>query len=112
MIGIYGDDLETRLAMAYRGLTINDDSYPVASIAVDHRYDSVIEANAQIDGMEAYGSRRMVTMLTVEGIVKADSVSQLHDRIEALNAAFDPGLARSPVSASTACFVTRSSAVW
>lgn len=92
MIGIY-DDGGDRLAMAYRSLTINDESYPVSSVVVDHRYDSVTEPKPQADGMEAYAVRRLVAMIRADGVVKADSVADLHDKVEALNAAFDPVLA-------------------
>lgn len=97
MIGIYKDRTaggeDTRLAMTYRSLTINNDTYPVSIVVASHRFDSVTEPRAERDGMEAYVPRRMVTTYRIEGIVKADNIAQLHDRIDALNAAFDPILA-------------------
>lgn len=93
MIGIYSD-AGTRLAMAYNGLTVNsEDIYPVGIVTVDHRYDAVSDPRPQDDGMESYSPRRLSTVFRVEGIVKADSVAMLHDRIEALNEAFDPVVA-------------------
>lgn len=91
MIGIYADD-ESRLPMSYGGLTINDDAYPVGSAVVAHRYDSVTEPHAQQDGMEGYGPRRLVTTIRIDGTVEGESIAELHDRIEAINAAFDPVL--------------------
>lgn len=90
MIGIY-NDAGARLPMAYRGLTINDTTeiYPVGIVAVSHQYDGVTEPKTG-DGMESYDPRHVVTVVRIEGIVKAESVAQLHDRIEALNKAFDP----------------------
>lgn len=93
MIGIYGNDKTSRLPMAYRGLTINDDTYPVGIIAINHQYDAVTEPLAQRNGMEAYDPRHLVTMVRIEGTVEGTSVADLHDKIEALNAAFDPVLA-------------------
>jgi hypothetical protein len=98
MIGLYSDD-GSRLPMAYRGLTINDDTYPVDSVTVDPRWDSVTEPLAERDGMEAYDPRRIAAMVRVDGFIRASSIAQLHDRIEALNAAFDPVLARDADSA-------------
>lgn len=91
MIGIY-DDAGDRLALGYSGLTFNDDAYPLAIVAVSHSYDAVTEPKATRNGMESYDPRQMLTMIRLEGVIKADSVAQLHDRIEAMNAAFDPVL--------------------
>lgn len=93
MIGIYGNDKTARLPMAYRGLTINDDTYPVGIVAINHQYDAVTEPLAQKNGMEAYDPRHLVTMVRIEGTIEGTSVADLHDKVEALNAAFDPVLA-------------------
>ena len=94
MIGIYKDGVtkrgDTRLTMAYRGLTINSDSYPVSIVAVSHSFDAVLEPKVGRDGMEGYEAHKMSTLVRIEGMVKADNLAALHDRIEILNAAFDP----------------------
>lgn len=93
MIGIYDDD-DNRLAMDYASrITVNDGTYPVEAISFAPRWDAVTEPRAQEDGMEAYDPRRMSLLLQVDGMVLADSVAELHDRVDALNAAFDPVLA-------------------
>jgi hypothetical protein len=89
MIGIYDDD-GNRLPMAYNGLTINNDAYPVDTVVVNPRWDATTEPMPQQDGMEAYAPRRLSTLIRVDGMVKASSVAQLHDRIESLTVAFDP----------------------
>lgn len=89
MIGLY-DDAGDRIAHAYNGLVVNDSSYPIASAVMNHRFDAVLEALPRSDGMEAYEPHRLSTVLQVDGTVEGVSVADLHDKIDALNAAFDP----------------------
>lgn len=89
MIGIY-DDAGDRIPHGYNGLVVNNDSYPIASATMSHRFDAVLEALPRSDGMEAYEPHRLSAVLQVEGTVEGVSVADLHDKIDALNAAFDP----------------------
>lgn len=79
--------------MAYRSLTINDDDYPVDAVAITHTFDSVTEPKAQRDGMEAYESHKINALIRIDGFIRGTSVADMHDKIEALNAAFDPVVA-------------------
>lgn len=81
---------DVRIARVYNGLTVNDDTYPIAFSAVSDSFDAVTNPHAQRDGMEAYPTRKVQAIIREDGIVKAASLEALHDAIEALNAAFDP----------------------
>jgi hypothetical protein len=81
---------DVRIARVYRGLTVNDATYPISFSAVSDSFDAVTNPHAQRDGMEAYPTRKVQAVIREDGIVKAASLAALHDAIEALNAAFDP----------------------
>lgn len=83
---------DVRVARAYNGLTINDSTYPVGLSANQTVFDSVTNPHAQRDGMEAYPTRKMQSVIREDGLVVPSTKSNaaLWDAIEALNAAFDP----------------------
>jgi hypothetical protein len=85
---------DVRLPMSYGGLTFNDPGgkIMVDMVAINPAWDWVLEAKAQRDGMESYEPKRMNTIIRLEGIIRGDSIADLFDQINAVNAAFDPVL--------------------
>lgn len=97
----------TRLSIAYNGLTLNntadplDDRYECDIVAVDEQYDGVIEPKTTTHGLESYEVRKMVTMIQIEGVIRAPSLGKLYDKVRDLNEAFDPILAQIADSSAT-----------
>lgn len=93
------NDKPVRIAHDYNGLTLNDptddpdNTYLIEQTSEQLFYDSVVEPNAETDGSHAAEVRRVQSLHRIDGWVKAPSLAALHDKIAALNEAFDPVLA-------------------
>lgn len=70
----------------------DDDTYQIETVGVDISWDSFVEPSADIDGIEAGAPRRVQAIYHINGWVRAPSIAKLHDKINALNEAFDPVL--------------------
>lgn len=94
-------DTDTRNPIIYNSspsITLNnpnddpDNTYLVEDVSIDPMWDSVIEPLPDRDGIHGHEPRRVQTMITIRGWVKATTYAKLHDKIRALNRAFDPVL--------------------
>lgn len=101
MIPVFTDG-DTRNAIVFNStpsITLNDptddadDTYLVEDITVDPMFDAMVDPLPDRDGVQSHEPRRVQTMITIRGWVKAASHAALYDKIRAINRAFDPVLA-------------------
>lgn len=107
MIGLYAGVAgkrggTTRLSMSYNNLVLNNpndtlvaqatgaDTYEINTVAGSTAFDYLSEVNQQRDGLEVYPFRKISRIVTLRGIIRAQSIESLHDKIKALANAFDP----------------------
>lgn len=94
-------DTNTRNPIVYNSspsITLNDptddpdDTYLVEDITIDPTWDAVVEPLPDRDGVQSHAPRQVQTLITIRGWVKAKTYAALHDKVRALNKAFDPVL--------------------
>lgn len=96
MIGIFDDD-GNRLAITVNGLELNspsdspDDTYEVNTVAVSTAMDTVTEGRQTRDGLEMYTAKKLNLMVRIDGMVRANTMGKLYDKLASLAEALDGG---------------------
>lgn len=95
MIGIFSDDT-TRLPITYNGLTLNDpsaapdDVYEINNVTYSVIADAVADPHQSRDGLEVGDARKLSMLIRIEGMIRAQSINALYDKIRVLVRTFDP----------------------
>lgn len=92
------DAAGARLAVTYNGLALNSpseliadkDCYRIEAVASKSALDYILELRSQKPGAEIYNMHKVTRVVTLAGRIVAPSRAKLHDKIEAMAAAFDP----------------------
>lgn len=97
MIPAFLDSRQTRNAISYNGLTVNQrvggsnkDIIEVNAVSTRTTIESIRERREYESGLEAYGAFKRGKILVLQGVVRGATHGALYDRIEEMAAAFDP----------------------
>jgi hypothetical protein len=69
-----------------------DDTYDVETVGISPAWDETVEPNADRDGSVSGEPRETQKIITIQGFIRATSLSKLNDKIAALHRAFNPVL--------------------
>jgi len=97
VIPAFLDSRQTRNAISYNGLTINQringsnkDIIEVNSIRSETPIQTIRESREYESGLEVYGAFKRGKRLILQGVIRASTHGALYDRIEEVAAAYDP----------------------
>jgi hypothetical protein len=98
VIGLY-DDSGNRLAVTFPGITLNapadpaDDTFELNSVVTLQPTDGPLEQRPADDGSEVHGLRKQMSIVRLDGTIRAPSLAKLYDKKRLLASAFDPARA-------------------
>lgn len=95
MIGLF-DANGQRLSLTIETIVLNneadplDDRYEINSVRPSTPIDYVSDPKPEEDGLEVYRPRKVGRLLVVDGIIRANSIGRLYDKINTLAGKIDP----------------------